>query len=307
MPLRRTDLAVFLLFALGLAWLVALPLWFGDGIASPLLQPLGAVMMFTPTLGVLAAWRVTRTPRAEFAARTGLGLGPAKSRTFGLIAAAWLLTPVFVVVSLALSSALGLLTLDLSGLSLYRTVMRTVAGGGADGLDPHTAWAVQLVSGLTFGTLITVLPAFGEEWGWRGWLLPRLTETLGVPRALVLSGVIWGLWHAPLTLLGYNYPGLGAWAAALFTGFCVVYGLVIGWLRLRSGSVWPAVVAHAALNATAGTFLMLGDAAAPPDPVVAGPLGLVGWALLAALGVALLRFLPVRRPADAPDRPVPAA
>ncbi|MFG3438883.1 CPBP family intramembrane glutamic endopeptidase [Nonomuraea sp. NPDC047897] len=293
---RRTDLAVFLLIAVGLAWAIALPLWFGDGVASPLAQPLGAVMMFTPSLGVLAAWRVTRVSRAELAALTGLGLGPDRARTFGLIAAAWLLTPVFAIVSLALSSALGLLTLDLSGLSLYREAMRAVAGTG---LDPHTAWIIQLVSGLTLGTLITMIPAFGEEWGWRGWLLPRLTDTLGLPRALLLSGVIWGLWHAPLTLLGYNYPRLGAWAAPVFVGFCVAYGLVIGWLRLRSGSVWPAVVAHAAFNATAGTFLMLGDAAAPPDPVVAGPFGVVGWALLAALGVGLLTFLPVRRPVPA--------
>src|SRR5690606_38859285 len=100
---------------------------------------------------------------------------------------------------------------------------------------------------------------------------------------LLLSGVIWGLWHAPLTLLGYNYPGLGPWAALYFVGFCVLAGVVFGWLRLRCGRVWPAVVAHGALNATAAAVLVLGDVA-----------GLVGWALLAAVGAALPTFLPVR-------------
>jgi uncharacterized protein len=122
-------------------------------------------------------------------------------------------------------------------------------------------------------------------------LAPRLTAETGVSRGLLISGLIWGLWHAPLTPLGYNYPN----PAPVFVGFCVTFGLVMGWLRLRTGSIWPAVVAHAAFNATVPTFLMLGDTAAPPNFAIAGPIGLVGWAFLGLPAAALLKFLPVRQ------------
>ena len=57
---------------------------------------------------------------------------------------------------------------------------------------------------MLIGPVLNAIPALGEEWGWRGYLLPRLTGTRGVVAGLLLSGVIWGLWHAPLTLLGHN-------------------------------------------------------------------------------------------------------
>ncbi|MBX6384755.1 MAG: CPBP family intramembrane metalloprotease, partial [Microbispora sp.] len=111
--------------------------------------------------------------------------------------------------------------------------------------------------------------------------------------ALVLSGVIWGLWHAPLTLKGYNYPALGAGAAPVFAGFCVLFGALLGWMRLRSRSVWPAVIAHGSLNALTGLALLLGDAAAPPNTVLAGITGIAGWALLAVVVLVVYRLRPV--------------
>jgi hypothetical protein len=85
---RHGDVMVFLLVAFGLSWLFTLPLWLGDGIASPLPQPLGVAVMSTPTRGVLADGLRKRVAPAEPAAQTGLGLGPSKARTFGRAAAA---------------------------------------------------------------------------------------------------------------------------------------------------------------------------------------------------------------------------
>ncbi|RBQ16326.1 CPBP family intramembrane metalloprotease [Spongiactinospora rosea] len=295
---RRGDLTVFVLVAFGLAWPAALPLWLGDGLSSSWLPLVGIVMMFTPAIGVLAVWRRSGATRAEVAAATGLGLGPSRRRTLLLILAVWLGTPLVAVLAIALSVATGVLSVDLAGLSMLR--------GLPGGIDPQVFLIVQVISGLTIGTLITAIPAFGEEWGWRGWLLPHLTERFGVTRGLLISGMIWGPWHAPLTLLGYNYPTIGPWAALYFVGFTVIYGVVIGWLRLYSGSVWPSVVAHSVLNAGSVSLVFLvGDAKEPPDLVFAGISGLVGWAVLAALAAALPRLLPIRRaaPVTAPPRP----
>ncbi|MFI7447112.1 lysostaphin resistance A-like protein [Nonomuraea sp. NPDC049714] len=287
----------FLVAAFGLSWVVALPLWLGDGLRTPLVGVLAALMMFTPTVGVLAAWAFSRTPVRQWLRETGLTFGERRGRTALLVLAAWLGVPLLVALSVAASVAVGVLRVDLDGLSLFQAQLR------AQGLpvpESLTSIAVtQVVVAVLIGPVLNTIPALGEEWGWRGYLLPRLVGTRGTVAGLLLSGAIWGLWHAPLTLLGYNYPSLGPWAALYFTGFCVLAGVVFGWLRLRSGSVWPAVVAHASLNAVAPLTLLLGDAAAPPDLVVAGLSGVVGWVLLAACGALLLKIFPVRTPQPA--------
>jgi hypothetical protein len=81
----------------------------------------------------------------------------------------------------------------------------------------------------------------------------------------------------------------------------VLFGAVLGWLRLRSGSVWPAVIGHGALNATAGLVLFVGDAAHPPNPALAGIVGVVGWPVLAV--VAALLLAPRLAPVSAVARP----
>ena len=309
----KRDLLLFLLIAFGASWLAALPVWTRGGpLDASVVIPTGLVMMFTPSLGVLAVWLLCHrgTPFREWARRTGLTLGPRRGTTVRAIALAWFGVPLLTVVAAAVSVALGILELDLGGLSLFRQML----GDQADRipLDPHTLLVIQLVQAIVAGPLINALPALGEEWGWRGWLLPRLLgdpgpgEGAGPGRiavgrvwgALLLSGVIWGAWHAPLTLKGYNYPSLGPWAAVVFTGFCVLFGALLGWLRLRSASVWPAVFGHASLNASAGLALILGHADDPPSPALAGITGVAGWAVLAVTLAGFLWYGSRGRPAE---------
>ncbi|MGA5765614.1 CPBP family intramembrane glutamic endopeptidase [Nonomuraea bangladeshensis] len=305
----KKPLIVFLVLAFGLAWAAALPVWLGGGLGSPLTTVAATLMMFTPTVGVLGAWALTRAPFRQWARETGLTLGERKGRTGRYLLGAWIGVPVLIFVALGLSVAVGLMALDLDELGLLREVYES-RGVPVPG-DLGQMFALQFVLGVVAGPLLNAIPALGEEWGWRGWLLPRLVDANGVLPGLLLSGVIWGLWHAPLTLLGYNYPRLGSWAALFFVGFCVLAGVLFGWLRLRTGSVWPAVVAHGSLNAVAANALLLGDPASPPNEVLAGITGLVGWALLAVVGAVLLRFAPPRRsvpPAPpAPQEPAPTA
>ncbi len=303
---RNADVWLFLLVAFGASWLIALPVWTqAVPLGPPAFQLLGILMMFTPSLGVLAVWLTRRrgTPLREWARVTGLTLGPDRGGTAALLVTALLGVPLLVAVALLASAAVGVVSLDVAGLSLYRAQL----GAALDKvpLDLRVLYAVQAVQAVLIAPFINAIPALGEEWGWRGWLLPRLlgdpavSSAPGARRvwpALVLSGVIWGLWHAPLTLKGYNYPQLGAWAAALFIGFCVIFGVLLGWMRLRSRSVWPGVIAHASVNATAGLALLLGDAAAPPNAALAGITGVVGWVLLAAVVLVVYRLRPVTAP-----------
>ena len=91
----------------------------------------------------------------------------------------------------------------------------------------------------------------GEELGWRGFLLPRLLS-LGQWKALLISGFIWGIWHAPVIAQGNNYPDHPMLGILLMTVFCVLLGVIIGWMYLNTRSPWVAALAHGSLNAWAG-------------------------------------------------------
>ncbi|MGJ6961531.1 lysostaphin resistance A-like protein [Streptosporangium sp. G11] len=308
---RFPDLWLFLLVAFGLSWLFALPLWLSDAPTGTLaFTAIGVAMMFTPALGVLAVrlrGRRLGDPATgrEWAVRIGLSTGGSRGRTLALVALAWFGVPALVIAAIALSAALGLLSVDLREFSLFRESLAAMPGGSPP-VEAGVLVAVQAASMILVVPLVNSVAAFGEELGWRGWLLPHLTP-LGTWRALLVSGVIWGLWHFPLTLRGYNYPELGAWAAPLFVVFCVTFGALLGWLRLHSGSVWPAVVGHGSLNASASLVVLVGDAADPPALAVAGITGLAGSALLAVVSALLFKYRPVERPVPAAAAETPGA
>lgn len=284
----KLSLPLYLGVAVIGAWLVALPLWLTDrSLTSTLLPIVAAGMMFTPSVAVLVVWLFSRRLGVRFrdlAKRTGLGLGPRKRRTVGVGLALWFGIPAFIVVSVLASAALGLYRLDLTGFSLFKQMLAQQsdgAGGLPANLMVALAFGMVLVS-----PVLNAIPALGEEWGWRGWLLPRLLPH-GQLVAIVASGIIWGIWHAPLTLLGYNYAQLGAWAALMFVPFCVLFGAVLAWTRLVTDSVWPAVVGHGVLNGSSGLVILLGAAGQTPNLALVGPIGVVGMTML-AFAVAVL-------------------
>lgn len=283
--------ALFTVLACGLAWLVALPLWRID-LSDPANQTLGVQLMaqglavatmFTPAIAMLVVVFLAKTPRGQRARFLGVWpLRPAK-RVVWFIALGVALPIAVVFVSLVVAASCGWLTLDLTNFSAFAASLGDASLGG---MSVQMLVAVQLLI-IPVGAVLNVLPAFGEEIGWRGWLLPAL-RPLGTWPALLLSGAIWGLWHSPLTLLGHNF-GLYDWrGVALMTVGCVFWGVLLGWLRLRSGSVWPAVLAHGAINAGAGVFGLVAMADAPLSLALVNPLGVAGWIAVAAVVAILL-------------------
>jgi membrane protease YdiL (CAAX protease family) len=279
--------AVFLVLALGLSWLVALPLWLsGDGLANPFLGLIAIAMMYTPLVAALVVVFFVQKPRPQHIGEyLGLWpLTPAKRvvwlTVFGLFGAVLL-----VIVTTLVAGALGLVDLDLVGFSGFAALLASASPTEIP-VPIGALVAIQILS-IPIGALINSFASVGEEVGWRGWLLPTLMP-LGTWPALLITGVIWGLWHSPLILLGYNFAQPSLLGVALMTMGCVMLGILLGWLRLRSGSVWPAVVAHGAFNAAAGFLSLVIAAGAVADPAVVGPLGVVAWVVMAVVIVVLL-------------------
>lgn len=307
--LDTRGLTAFLALAYGFSWLCALGyvLAFGtDAATAPTaFKAIAAVAMFGPAL---ATWLTGRwiSPLPSLTRDTGLVLGQHRLRFFLL---AVLGPPVVVLSSIALSALIYPELLDLAGLSGLRAQLAQLPAEAQAKIDqlggPRVLLLLGIAQGVVLGPFINGLFAFGEEWGWRGYLLERL-RPLGQWRALVLSGAIWGLWHTPFNVLGYNYALHRATGFLFFTVFCVLLGILLGWMRLATGSLWPAVLAHGSINALAPLIAGLGYADRPLDVLKVGISGWPGWLVLAALvGVLVLtRQLPVRSPpGESPDAP----
>jgi uncharacterized protein len=97
----------------------------------------------------------------------------------------------------------------------------------------------------TLGIVLGFIFGLGEEIGWRGYLLPKLVQS-GVRFPILISGVIWGVWHVPLVLLTFQHQRYVT--AVLYALLCILFAVFIGWLRLASGSVFVAGMAHGAYN-----------------------------------------------------------
>jgi membrane protease YdiL (CAAX protease family) len=125
--------------------------------------------------------------------------------------------------------------------------------------NTDTAVLQGLVISATVGFLAAAAFGFGEELGWRGFLVPELAKITGFTNVALISGVIWALWHWPLILFAADvtdFDKAPAWfTLPAFSITIVAAGTVLAWLTLRTRSIWPAVIMHGSQNAiTQGFF-----------------------------------------------------
>ena len=155
---------------------------------------------------------------------------------------------------------------------------------------------------LTFvvvGSLQSLLSATGEELGWRGFLVPTLARTMSFGRTALVSGAIWAAWHVPLIVFADYNGGTPTWYSVLCFGVMVVaMGVPFAWLRLRSGSVWPAAILHASHNLFVQAFFDRVTVDTGPTRWLTSEFGA---ALALALGVTAWLFWRARGAVVSPD------
>lgn len=189
-----------------------------------------------------------------------------------------------------------------SGLATFRAPHPTGSVAG-DALGFVSSLGIVL----TLGTVLSAISAAGEEIGWRGYMVTRLVDA-GVPRPLLVSGVVWGLWHVPLILSGQYAAGpLPALSALLFVAGIIPEAYLAARVRVASGSIWPAVALHASWNAVVqGPFdgYTAAGNAARTDSIWIGESGiLVVVASVLVAGVITWRPFAFRRtPREEPSR-----
>lgn len=217
----------------------------GSDTGTALGMLVGAAVMWTPALAAGAVARASG--EVPF---TGIGLAPVLSR--------WL--PIAALFGVALPVVVSATQLLVPGVR-WDPEMTAMFARFADRLTPDQVavmraqiealpvhpWVIAVPQALIAGATINALFTVGEELGWRGFL-DRELAPLGFWWGSLLTGLMWGFWHAPLIAVGHNYPDHRLTGIFLFTAFCMALSPWLTWLRRRAGTTWAAAVAHGTLN-----------------------------------------------------------
>jgi membrane protease YdiL (CAAX protease family) len=294
--LDTRRIAIFILFSFGLSWGIGLIIYLTGGLVnSPeiipdtnvvLALPLLVVYMWMPAISNILTRVVTREGRENLLLQPYLKQG----WKYWLIAwfAPSLLTLLGVVFYFALyphefSMSFDIIVEQLATLEAQTGQPSPIPLGGVV--------ALQFIAGIFLTPFINGIATFGEEYGWRAYLQQKFMP-LGFRPAMLIMGIIWGLWHAPIIAMGQNY-GLDyvgyPWTGILaMVGFTMFLGIFLGWVTEKAGSVYPAVIGHAVINGTASFGVLF---LANPNPnlfIGPLPLGVVGGFAWIVVGVWLL-------------------
>jgi membrane protease YdiL (CAAX protease family) len=264
------GILAYILIAFFMAWaLWEIPIRLGLAANSPFFQYVALPGAFSPAIaGIIVRKWVTREGFGDAGLRVNL-------RKWRYYLVGWLL-PLFVsTIIIFLAVAFGVGEPDFS---LRRALAVLTLGVEVPEIPSYTRVIAPI--SLLFTALFSTFILWGEEFGWRGYLQIRLFAERPLLAAFS-TGIIWGIWHYPLNLRGYNFPNHPILGLLVFPVSTVLLSIIFGWLRLKTGSVWAPSLAHAATNAVGGSLtvlLFLGG----PDFLFVSYLGLLGWIPLTA-------------------------
>lgn len=247
---------------------------------SPLGSGLAAVCMLFPLIAT-----ITLQLMAHEKPLRNIGIGWKVNRWWFI---GWLLMPVIALITLGVSGLMpgAELTTNTELLQAQIYAMNEMAESqGGITFTPTLLIAISLLSGLFAGATINALLAFGEESGWRGYLLRQFQGQHFLKSALII-GAIWGAWHSPIILLGHNYPQHPVAGVFMMVLFCMAFAPLIQYFRIKSGSVIVAAIMHGTFNAVAGISILVINNF---NDLLCGSTGLAG--ILTLLVIDLLFFL----------------
>jgi len=293
---NKKRIVIFLSTAFGFSWVIGLAIFLTGGLSgSPELIPNSGI---TLAIILLASGYMWGPALAHVLTRfvTGAGwknlyLKPSIKQRWRFLLAGWFLPGILTIFGTVLFFFCFPGLFD-GRISLVKEQMAAIGAPAA--ISPAIFVFIQTLFALFISAPLNIAATFGEEFGWRAFLLPELMP-LGKRKALLLSSIIWGVWHWPVVLMGHNYglsyagyPWLGLIATLWFT---ISAGVFFGWLSLEGKSVWPAVLAHGSLNglASIGSLFLTSQ---PPLLLGPTPAGIIGCLPFTIISIIILLKAP---------------
>jgi CAAX amino terminal protease family. len=272
----KKKILIFLAFCFGISW-VSAGIFYLCGIDYQSVWGFlfATIYMFFPLVSVLLTQLVTgEKPFSD------IGISFRLNKWWWL---GWLvIIPLPILLSLPVSALFPGVSIGTDTASLNATMDAMQAQGLP--LGPWGVGIVTLLSGFVAGLTVNALFAFGEESAWRGFL-HRLLKGKGFWKECLIIGVIWGIWHAPLILMGHNYPEHPVAGVFMMVAFCVLVTPLMVFIREKSGSVIMAAIAHGTINALGGLPIvyLIGY-----KELLSGITGLAGFIVLAVADIVIL-------------------
>ena len=234
--------------------------------------------MFIPTVSVLIIEKITHKEKI----RKKLLISFKLNKWFLV---AWLVPPILAALSalIALSFTNVSFSPDMAGMfDRFKDILSAdqiiEMKNSIDNMPINYFWLI-LIQGLVAGMTINALFGFGEELGWRAFLL-RQFENKTFLKAAIIIGFVWGLWHAPIILMGHNYPSYPIFGVLMMTIWCILLSPLFLYITIKAKSVIAASILHGTLNATAGLSLLLLKGG---NELLVGVTGLAGFLALALI------------------------
>ena len=145
--------------------------------------------------------------------------------------------------------------------------------------NPKTIIITTLVSGLLAGVTINAVAAFGEEYGWRNYLVSALKgKNFWV--ACLFIGIVWGFWHFPIILMGHNYFVHRTAGVFMMVLMCLMMTPIELYFVMKAKSVYPAAIFHGTINALAGATMLFISGGSDLINGVAGLSGIITMAVV---------------------------
>lgn len=291
--LNTKRILIFIAFVIVVSWAVVLVVKQSGMMET---NPTGGMMLANYIIITLPALANLFTRLVTKEGWGNLWLRPNFKRGWRFYLAAWLLPLLATIVGGGLFFLLFPQSFD-PNLSLVRTTFAAVPALAA---QPWLAFLILFVQTMLLAMIINGIASMGEEFGWRAYLLQKLMvlfagtngsgvgasahSNTGARRAAILVGLIWGLWHFPLFFLSSSltFPFV-----LIYLVYTVSASVLLSWVTLRSGSVWPASIGHGMLNGTSAFPTFMANASGNPL-LGPGPTGLVGMAGYVILALVLL-------------------
>ena len=118
---------------------------------------------------------------------------------------------------------------------------------------------IILSFGLLAAVTVNLLFAYGEEYLWRGVMIPILNKnkTTSIIKQSIIIGILWGLWHFPsIYLLNHNYTNIKS-GLFLMIIVSISLSLIMNFLYKKFNNSFIPAVFHGYLNSFASIFSML--------------------------------------------------
>jgi len=281
--LRTKKILLFILLTFFIDWaLVFLFITMGGKVDSVGIMLLGAAYMFVPMIVTIIIQKaILKQPLAQ-----PMGVSFKVNRWFFV---AWFLPVIiaFAVMGVSLLIPGVTFTPDMSGFmdslaSALSPEQMEQAREQLASMPVHPVWLVVVLA-LISGTTTNAILGFGEELGWRGFLMKEL-GFMGFWKSSALIGFIWGIWHAPLVLLGLNYPQNPQLGVVLMTAWTILIAPLFSYIRIKSRSVIAASIFHGTINAVPGLAVILISGG---NDLTVGLTGLAGFIVFALANILL--------------------